>query len=112
MIVGATVCLGAYALIKWANKEEWTLEGTLASLVGGAAIACVPDILEPALNPNHRGFLHSSLTFAGAYYAGVKIWKSSTLKSDDKTKLLIALLAYLSHLTLDAATPKGLPLGL
>jgi membrane-bound metal-dependent hydrolase YbcI (DUF457 family) len=75
---------------------------------GGAAVASLPDILEPASHPNHRALLHSfSCAGALAYAAFGK--HSKPWADDDKHVIHAAALAYLSHLLLDAGTPKSLP---
>ncbi len=91
--------------------------------VTGAATGRFPDILEPALHPNHREFCHSFVFGLAVGYVGVQVWKELTQESLflEKVKeadpwvqlilllLLVAIAAYLIHLALDAFTPKGLP---
>ena len=85
--------------------------------IAGAGLAALltnlPDILEPALHPNHRQFFHS-LAFAaliGAGWKSVYDWKPAT---DDgrlwRRVIMIGAGAYLCHLALDATTVKSLPL--
>ena len=73
----------------------------------------MPDILEPATNPNHRAFLHSVAILLLIAY-GIKLlidWKPQ----DDwqrlgKGLLIAAGVGYISHLVMDGMTPRGLPL--
>lgn len=82
---------------------------TAASLIG----AKLPEILEPALHPNHRAFFHSFLVFGGAALAVKALWdwKPESLNERRlRAALLGALVGYCSHLGLDAFTSKSLPL--
>jgi len=82
----------------------------------GAAAACLPslpDVLEPALHPNHRKFFHSVALFAGLGHGLHRLYKWEA--EDDLQRLLrvaglLAGAAYLAHLTRDAFTAKSLPL--
>ncbi len=84
--------------------------GTVAMYAaGGAVIASLPDILEPARHPNHRSVFHSlSCGTAVSYAAFGK--HSQALDPEDRHTVQVLALSYLSHLFLDAGTPKGLPL--
>lgn len=75
----------------------------------GAGIAALPDIIEPADNPNHRAMFHS-LAFAGTITYAAFGKHTQKMKLDDRHALQIAALSYLSHLLLDSRTPKGLPI--
>jgi membrane-bound metal-dependent hydrolase YbcI (DUF457 family) len=79
----------------------------------GAGItgAILPDKIEPALHPNHRAFFHS-MTSGGClvYSAKEMISDPSSIDPDLKYPLCAFILGYCSHLILDGATPKGLPL--
>lgn len=90
----------------------------------GAATGRLPDILEPALNPNHRAFFHSFIVGVVISYIGVQIWKKLGQQNSDLTSPqngkpsteflmllgLIAIASYVLHLLLDSFTKKGLPL--
>jgi membrane-bound metal-dependent hydrolase YbcI (DUF457 family) len=75
----------------------------------GAAVASIPDMLEPASHPNHRALFHS-LTVGGAVTYGAFGKHSKAWSEEDRHVAHVAALSYLSHLFLDAHTPKGLPL--
>ena len=73
------------------------LLGLAIGLLGSA----MPDILEPADSPSHRGSLHS-VALLGASVHG-------SIRSADPVLAIFAI-GYASHLALDASTPAGLPL--
>ena len=82
----------------------------IASAVGLAG-GVLADILEPALDPNHRRFAHSILVAIGLVVLIGMIWRNSAANSEEQSLALGSIVvAYLSHLMLDGATPKGLPL--
>lgn len=78
-----------------------------------AALASLPDLLEPAVTPHHRQAFHSvtlGLTVGAATYKAYK-WEPQTPGQEILRALaLIAGSAYLLHLVGDMMTPKGLPL--
>lgn len=91
------------------ERVEMAALFTAASLFG----AKLPDILEPALHPNHRAFFHSFLVFGGSVWAVKALWEwrpESLNERRLRAVLLGALVGYCSHLGLDALTCKGLPL--
>lgn len=82
----------------------------VAAFAGAGAIcASLPDILEPADNPNHRAIFHS-VCCGGAIAFGAFGKHTEDLEPSDRHALRVAALSYLSHLFLDGETPKGLPL--
>lgn len=85
----------------------------LASAAAAAGLGSLPDLLEPAIHPNHRQFFHS-IIFAGLVGYGVyKAYKWRPKDTGDQLLrwvLLIAGGAYLTHLAMDAVTSKSLPL--
>lgn len=76
--------------------------------VVGAAVASLPDILEPATSPNHRGIMHS-LCCGGAVTYGAFGKHSEKWRPEDRITARIAALSYLSHLVLNSDTPMGIP---
>lgn len=83
------------------------LKIAMGGVIGGAT-SCVADILEPAVNPNHRRFFHS-LGFACLV---LYLWNQNQNRLDEPTRELgeVAGCGYLSHLALDFCTPRCLPL--
>lgn len=110
MLVGA----GVTTLAALADKEksEVTHNIVMSPLIGALG-AKLPDMLEPALHPNHRQFFHS-VSFLAAMSAGLyKVYKWSPddpLEKLIRGVLLLGGVAYASHLLCDATTPKSLPL--
>jgi len=93
--------------------ERHQVEQALAS--GGLAylLGTLPDILEPATNPNHRRFFHS-ITFAcGVGYGMYHLYEwqpEEEWKKWARFGLMVAGGATLVHLAMDSRTPKGLPM--
>lgn len=101
-------------LIQWeamsANPETKFDVGELLLCAVGAGIAgLVPDLLEPAANPNHRGVCHSvaagvavSLTLSGRHTEG--------LPKLMRLLMLMGAVGYGSHLLADSTTPRSIRL--
>jgi hypothetical protein len=77
--------------------------------VGGATCAALPDILEPATSPNHCALFHS-LACGGAVPYGAFGKHTDRLHPNAAFTVQTMALSYPSHLALDGATAKGLPL--
>jgi membrane-bound metal-dependent hydrolase YbcI (DUF457 family) len=127
-VIAGTVCgaVGSVAIQGWVHKnKELDLSQMLISTGTGAALSRLPDILEPATDPNHRAFFHS-FAFGGLLgFGGVKAWNKIKAKRAERQALrieeisleelllglvIIAIAAFLLHLLMDAFTKKGLPL--
>jgi inner membrane protein len=121
MAMGAIVGGVAAVLIDLALQNQQFQQGeintidlsqTIGRAILGAGIGAVggilPDILEPATDPNHRKSFHS---VAALYCLGFGLYKTynGNLSIDAKHTITGASLAYASHLLLDAETPMGLP---
>lgn len=111
-IAGAVAGLAVPLLDKDTIKDNPEL--LVAGPVIGNFFGKLPDIIEPAFkNPNHRQFFHSIAVLAAVGY-GIK--KTYDWQPEDKFEklirgiLLCAGAGYLSHLALDAITPRSLPL--
>ena len=93
------------------NDERFATAVAAGSL--GAFCGSLPDLLEPAIHPNHRQFFHSvafGLLVAGGM-GQVYRWKpDEPWQRVLRGAVLIAGGAYLVHLLMDATTPKSLPL--
>jgi membrane-bound metal-dependent hydrolase YbcI (DUF457 family) len=82
----------------------------VASAVGLAG-GLLADLLEPALDPNHRKFAHSIIVAIGLVVLIGIISRSFDSMTEQHRLILGAMtVAYLSHLMLDSATPKSIPL--
>lgn len=77
----------------------------------GSIGAALPDILEPAINPNHRKFFHSLTAMMGISMAQLMELRKGR-SSDEFWQNIITKIGfgYLIHLFQDSQTPKGLPL--
>ena len=85
----------------------------LASAVAAAGLGSLPDLLEPAIHPNHRQFFHSIVVAGLVGYGTYKVYKWQPEDPGYKLlrwALLIAGGAYLTHLMMDGFTAKSLPL--
>ncbi len=80
----------------------------------GTFFGKLPDILEPALkNPHHRQFCHSVTVLVTLGYGLKKVyeWKpKDDVEGVFRCLALCAGVGYISHLLLDASTPRSLPL--
>jgi inner membrane protein len=87
-----------------------------AAVAMGAEAACLPslpDVLEPALHPNHRRFFHSVAFGLAVGYGVRRVYLWETWTDWDRlvrAALLVGGAAYLGHLARDAFTAKSLPL--
>lgn len=108
IIIGAGVGIGTHLLNKLFRQEPITLNGIAKAGLAGSIIGLLPDLIEPATNPNHRKFFHSAIMTGGL----LLLTQNPDLKHNPITKeaIEIAGYSYLSHLLLDSFTPKGLPL--
>lgn len=108
---GAAVVIGSIST-HLENKNGHNTSKPLAHAGLAAMCGTLPDLLEPALHPNHRQFFHS-ITFAGALGYGLyKLHKWEPQEKVDKllkTLGMIAGGAYLVHLAMDSTTPATLP---
>ena len=111
MLAGETAGVVVYGVIKRLKKEEWTLGGVLIAIVYGTLGGMLPDILEPAISSHHRQFCHSLLIAGIAYWGRDKFYKVLNLTFEQTEACNSFLIGYASHLVLDSATPRSIPLG-
>ena len=75
----------------------------------GGVIGLIPDLIEPAVTPDHRGFFHSVGCGTAVLYAThgphARSWSH-----EQKAAAQLLGLCYLSHLAADATTPNGIGL--
>lgn len=107
---------GAAVGIFIADRESKVGPTTFKPILGGAAAAFftnLPDLIEPATSPNHRGFFHSIAfaTLIGLTLNELRQWEPKTDSERFwKGVALLAGSAYLIHLALDFTTRQSLPL--
>lgn len=88
-----------------------SLAGIILAPIAGAIGGVVPDKLEPATDPNHRGFCHS-ITGGAVLCTGIS---KIPLQTDNRNLNLLNVclrssgVGYATHLLQDSATPMGLP---
>lgn len=110
LIVGAVVGGGTYLAMKSQRNEQAKLGEVIACAMAGAVVALLPDMLEPATGPFHRGLLHSAAAGAGLVYLSRQIWRMAEFPESERILYLVGCVAYLSHLVLDLSTPARLPI--
>jgi membrane-bound metal-dependent hydrolase YbcI (DUF457 family) len=110
MLIGGAAGVAAYGVYCHYQKREFEIVDALCSAVIAVLGGIAPDVMEPALDPNHRSVFHSIAGGTALVHGAQRAWKSARLPSE--AKFIVALLAigYVSHLLADAATPKSLPL--
>lgn len=111
MIAGGLT--GAAAAVSLQTEPEPDPAAIIAGAFVGGVAGRVPDILEPAMHPNHRAFFHSVGVLAVVGYGTYKAWRWEPENDFERICRWLALVggaAYMSHLVLDASTPKGLPI--
>ncbi|HET6630750.1 MAG TPA: metal-dependent hydrolase [Woeseiaceae bacterium] len=113
---GLALAIATYHATGRGQPPELTDEERVATAAaaGGLGALCgsLPDLIEPAVHPNHRQFFHS-IAFAVMLGYGLRElyrWQPD----EDWQRLLrgvglIAGGAYLVHLAMDATTAKSLP---
>lgn len=114
------ICIGAMAgagytvgMYLWIKRKEpnynFPWKKLFVNISLGLAFAKLPDWIEPATNPNHRKFFHS-LTTAGLVGYGMYGKHTHNINVNLLDYIRSIGFAYLSHLAVDATTPKSLPL--
>jgi len=100
-----------YEAAKDRPAEDFDVSEVIWDSVKGGAVGAVagalPDVLEPPLSPNHRGFFHSvPLLAVPVFGATLLLRRSKTVLSGLFFSFLVG---YGSHLCVDGNTPQGLP---
>lgn len=104
--------VGTFLVHQETQNEERTVKP-----IAGAALASVftqlPDLLEPAVHPNHRQFFHSIAFSCMVSFFAYQLYRWEPDDNFEKVvrfALLVGCGAYLFHLSMDAFTPRSLPL--
>lgn len=138
-LAGAVVGVGATILLANRLSEQDRLSEIIGGGIAGYLLSLLPDILEPASTPHHRGIAHSVLMAFGITRLN---WQSKVDALRAEADHLVAqansgcygpidcerlrqhagwkhfwagciigaMVGYASHLVLDAMTPSSLPL--
>jgi inner membrane protein len=108
-LIGAGVgAVGWFLYCKLFDRPVEVGEVLLAAGVGMIG-GLLPDLLEPAIHPNHRQFFHSYAATALLAHANHHVAKNVQLPADARAGIHLISLGFFSHLAADAHTPKGLP---
>ena len=112
MLLGGAIGFSGYILHRLAEKKPIDLLELLLYSIGGAVAGILPDILEPATNPNHRSFFHSIFALLMITQGNNSVWDQTNqaLTNDQRVAISILSAAYCSHLATDGLTRKGLPI--
>lgn len=110
ILIGAGIGVAAWLVYcKLADRPVKLLETALAAGVGAIG-GLVPDLLEPALHPNHRQFFHSYVASGLLVVANHHVLRNREIDPALRAAVHLGSLGFASHLLADAGTPKGLPL--
>ncbi len=99
----------SFKLVTKEEREQMQYNPLRAFLCSGLG-ALLPDLLEPADNPNHRKFFHSATCGFLSSKIISQILLDPNVKPEVKELISFGYLGYLSHLAADFTTPKGPPL--
>ena len=108
-VVGGVVGAGCYLGSCRVFKREPTVGEFLLAVGAGVLMASLPDLIEPAIHPNHRAFFHSTVFNGFLIFALKQAWIGQQ-SPEEKIAVTTLGFAWLSHPCLDALTPKGLPI--
>lgn len=110
--IGAGITVGVSLWVEEQNRGVTTP----APYVGGglaAVMGSLPDLIEPAHHPHHRQFFHSLTFAAGLGYGMYRLYQWQPERDWDRFWRFFGLVAggaYLTHLVMDASTPRSIPL--
>lgn len=108
----AATAVGSFCFSQEADRQERSIKPFVGALLAGQ-LTQLPDLLEPAIHPNHRQFFHS-LVFAGllgtATYKMYQWEPETPIGEALRFVTLVGAAAYFIHLLVDAGSPKSLPL--
>lgn len=107
-VIGAGVGAVCWLLYcKLVDRPIQVGEVVLAAGVGMIG-GLLPDLLEPAIHPNHRRFFHSYAATA-LLARESSCFPNTQIPAETRAAIHLISLGFLSHLAADAHTPKGLP---
>lgn len=111
--LGAAFTVGiAVAHHQNVTNGEIDKKAVVAALLAGN-FGSLPDLLEPAIHPNHRGFFHSISCLAVVGYAVYRLYHWEPEDGTGKVLKGLGIVvggAYITHLLMDATTKKSIPL--
>lgn len=108
-LTGAAVDVGLqFQRMEDAGNGTFAWGELLVCSATAALAATLPDVLEPATSPDHRGFFHS-FAMAGLVAYVISQDRARSRPAEQALLLAAAGLGYLSHLAADATTASCLP---
>jgi membrane-bound metal-dependent hydrolase YbcI (DUF457 family) len=108
-MVGLGVGIVGYALYCHFSHRDFNL-GEAALATGACVLGSLcPDVLEPAVHSWHRGPCHSVAVGGVSGHVATKPLFATQPPTLEAVLLSFFALGYLSHLVLDARTPRCLP---
>ena len=109
-LVGLAVGITGYALYCHLADRQFNL-GEAALATGACVLGSLcPDALEPAIHSWHRGPCHSVAVGGAAGHVAATPLLGSEPPALEVLLVSFFALGYLSHLAMDARTPRCLPL--
>jgi inner membrane protein len=108
-LIGAGVAVAGWFVYCKLMERPLELGEVLLAASVGAIGGLVPDLLEPAIHPNHRQFFHSYVAGALLVHANRHVSRNTRIPAEARGTVHLASLGFLSHLLSDARTPKSLP---
>jgi membrane-bound metal-dependent hydrolase YbcI (DUF457 family) len=114
LLLGGAIGFFGYIIYRLSEKKPIDFIELVLFSIGGAIAGILPDIIEPAINPNHRSLFHSITALFILGEGNNLVWNQpdQALTKDQKVAISMLSAAYLSHLATDGLTKKGLPISL
>src|ERR1700731_3123532 len=100
--IGAGVAVAGWFVYCKLVERPLELGEVLVAAGVGAIGGLVPDLLEPAIHPNHRRFFHSYITGALLLHANSHLWGNVQIPAEGRGTVHLVSLGFLSHLLADA----------
>jgi membrane-bound metal-dependent hydrolase YbcI (DUF457 family) len=109
LLLGGAIGFCGYIAYRLVEEKPIDLLELILFSIGGAIVGILPDILEPATNPNHRSFFHSIISLLLLLCGDYILLQNEGVSEELKALITTLSMAYGSHLLADSSTPKGLP---
>lgn len=97
--------------LEWGGRPDFRIDVGRLLIAGGigAVAGTLPDILEPATSPNHRGVFHSATSGYAVWWA-CKGQHTEALDPNVRSILQAFAVGFGSHLAADSITPRSIRL--
>jgi len=110
LLVGAGLGFTAYVVCCRFSNRPFTLSEALLATGSCVLGSVAPDFLEPAIHSWHRGACHSIAAGGAIGRLGWVPWAGGANPELGGLLASFFALGYLSHLFMDASTPRSVPL--